>query len=278
MQVTVTGGTGFIGRHLAERLRRDGHGLELVGRRLPEQLEVADAVIHLAGEPVAQRWNKAVKQRIESSRVDGTRSLVVALRKLPRRPSVLISASATGYYGSRGDEVLTEESLPGGDFLSQVCIGWEKAADEADPLGIRVVKLRFGMVLAPDGGALGKMLLPFRAGIGGTVGSGMQWMPWIHVGDVVGLISFALDHPDMRGVLNATAPNPVTNAEFTRQLAKALHRVALFPVPVLVLKMMYGEMAGVVLSSQRVVPQATLAAGYEFRYPELAPALRDLLG
>jgi hypothetical protein len=234
-------------------------------------------LVHLTGEPVAQRWTPEVKQRIRSSRVDGTRNLVSALAKLSERPRVLVCASAIGYYGSRGDDLLTETSSPGGDFLAQVVVDWERAAGEAEALGIRVVPLRFGVVLGKDGGALPKMLPPFRLGLGGRLSSGQQWMSWIHVDDVIGLIRFALENSAVRGALNATALQPVTNAEFTRELAAALHRPAVFPVPGLALKLLFGEMAEVILGSQRVVPRAALSAGFRFEYPELRGALARLL-
>ena len=298
MNITVAGATGFIGNRLVHALLEAGHGVHALGRKrsgaLPpavrfsewrsteteppsESVSTADAVVYLAGEPVAQRWTSDVKQRIRSSRVDGTRNLVNALAKLPNRPKVLVCASAIGYYGSRGDEVLTEASSPGGDFLAQIVVDWEKAAQEAESLGIRVVMLRFGVILGKDGGALQKMLPAFRFGIGGRLASGQQWMSWIHVGDVVGLIRFALENRALRGAVNATAPQPVTNAEFTRELAGALHRPAVFPVPRFALNLLFGEMAEVILGSQRVVPQAALSAGFRFEYAELRDALARLL-
>jgi uncharacterized protein (TIGR01777 family) len=282
MNITVTGATGFIGKRLVRHLLQSGHSIHALGRKqgveLPaESLADADAVIHLAGEPVAQRWTPEAKQRIRSSRVDGTRNLVNALAKQSRRPQVLICASAIGYYGSRGGEVLTETSSPGHDFLSQVVVEWEQAAQQVEALGIRVVSLRFGVVLGTDGGALAKMLTPFRFGVGGRLASGQQWMSWIHVDDVIGLIRFALENPTIHGPMNATAPLPVTNADFTKELAAALQRPAIFPVPSFALKLLFGEMADVMLASQRVIPQAAQSAGYRFEYPELRPALVRLL-
>jgi uncharacterized protein len=282
MNITVTGATGFIGKRLAQALLVAGHSVNALGRKqsveLPtESLATADAIIHLAGEPVAQRWTPEAKQRILSSRVDGTRNLVSALSKQSQRPQVLVCASAIGYYGSRGDEILTEKSDPGRDFLAQVVVDWEQSAREAEALGIRVVPLRFGVVLGKDGGALPKMLPPFRLGLGGRLASGQQWMSWIHVDDVIGLIRFALENSTVRGPMNATAPQPATNAEFTRELAAALHRPAILPVPSLALKLLFGEMAEVILGSQRVIPQAAQSAGYRFEYPELRPALVRLL-
>lgn len=298
MNITISGATGFIGSRLVESLLQARHSVHALGRKrspgLPaevsfsewrstegepaaESLAAADAIIHLAGEPVAERWTAEAKQRIRASRVDGTRNLVDALSKQSRRPKVLICASAIGYYGSRGDEVLAETSGPGPDFLAQVVIEWERAAEQAEALGIRVVQLRFGVVLGIDGGALAKMLPPFRLGIGGRLASGQQWMSWIHVDDVIGLIRFALESSSVRGSLNATAPQPVRNVEFTRELAAALHRPAVLPVPAFALKALFGEMSQVILASQRVIPRAAQAAGFKFQYPELRPALARLL-
>jgi uncharacterized protein (TIGR01777 family) len=298
MKISVTGATGFIGSHLIEALLEDGHKVVAIGRtrgaRLPPAVQFlewrsmdaepprdvfasADAVVHLAGEPVSQRWTPQVKQRIRSSRVDGTRNLVNALSKQSPRPRVLVCASAIGYYGSRGDEVLTETSGPGRDFLAQLVVDWEDAARQAEALGVRVALLRLGIVLGKDGGALAKMLFPFRLGLGGRLASGRQWMSWIHVDDVVGLIRFALENPAAGVPLNATAPQPVTNREFTRELAVALHRPAIFPVPGFALKLLFGEMGEVIFGSQRVIPKSAQDAGFQFQYPELRGALIQLL-
>ncbi len=296
MNVTVTGATGFLGQRLLASLAEVGHSVWTLGRKRPrsapssiqfsewnaeaepppESLAHADAVIHLAGEPVAQRWTAEVKQRIRSSRVDGTRHLVNALSKQSRRPEVLVCGSAIGIYGSRGDEVLTEASAPGSDFLAQLCIDWEQAAQGAESLGVRVVLLRTGVVLG-HGGALEKMLPPFRLGVGGRIGDGRQWMSWIHIEDEVRLILFAIEHRDVRGPMNASAPTPARNVEFTRELASVLHRPAIFPVPAVALKILFGEMSGILLASQRVLPQSAQAAGFEFRHPELRPALNQIL-
>jgi uncharacterized protein (TIGR01777 family) len=276
-------------------LRRQGHAVHVLGRHPIEglafspwnscssapppaaSLELADAIIHLAGEPVAQRWNPEVKQRIRDSRINGTRSIVHGLSTQSKRPAVLISGSAIGFYGDRGDEVLTESSARGPGFLADVCAEWENAADVAAALGIRVVKLRTGIVLGKDGGAFHQMLPPFKLGLGGRLGSGRQWMSWIHIHDMVGLIVFALTGSTVSGPLNCTAPNPARNLDFTAVLAKALHRPAVAPVPPFALKMMFGEMAGVLLGSERAIPKAAEDAGYRFQFDELGPALADLV-
>jgi uncharacterized protein (TIGR01777 family) len=233
-------------------------------------------VVHLAGEPVAQWWTEAAKKRIHDSRVEGTRVLVNKLSEQPNRPRVLVCASAVGYYGSRGDQILTEASPAGSDFLARVVVDWEDAAQLAEPLGIRVVRLRFGMVLG-RGGALAKLLPPFRLGVGGKLGSGHQWMAWIHLEDAVSLILFALDYAAVRGAANATAPHPVTNEEFTERLGMALHRPAILPVPVFALKLAFGEMSEMVLASQRVLPTVAKSAGFRFQFPELQAALEEIL-
>jgi uncharacterized protein len=277
MIIAVTGASGFIGRRLTQRLRAEGHTVREISLRSgPPTVPICHAVVHLAGEPVAQRWTRSARNRILTSRVEGTKSLVKALSEHP--PQVLISASAIGYYGARGDEILTETSKPGADFLAQVVIAWEREARSAERLGVRVVPLRFGMVLGRRGGALKKMLLPFRLGLGGRLGSGKQWMSWIHLDDLIALIGFAIESAQCKGAMNAVAPHPVTNAEFTHDLARALHRPAVFPVPEFALKLLYGEMSQVILGSQRVTPNAALQAGFEFRFPELGRALRHIVG
>ena len=276
MIIAVTGSSGFIGRRLTQRLRAEGHTVrEISLRRGPVIVPVCHAVVHLAGEPVAQRWTRSARNRILKSRVEGTKFLVKALSEHP--PPVLISASAIGYYGSRGDEILTETSKPGADFLAQVVIGWEREARSAEQFGVRVVPLRFGAVLGRGGGALKKILLPFRLGLGGRLGSGQQWMSWIHLDDLIALIGFAIESEQCKGVMNAVAPHPVTNDEFTHDLARALHRPAVFPVPEFGLKLLYGEMSQVILGSQRVIPEAALQAGFQFRFAELGPALRQIV-
>jgi uncharacterized protein (TIGR01777 family) len=278
MNITISGASGFIGRHLMQRLGKAGHSLEALSRHAPpaESLREADALIHLAGEPVAQRWTAEAKQRIRESRVTGTRNLVEALARLPRRPESLICASAIGYYGSRGDEVLTESSAPGSGFLPEVCVAWEREAQAAEAFGMRVVRVRIGIVLDAGGGALPRMLPAFRMGVGGRLGSGQQWMSWIHLDDLAALFQFAVES-QIRGPLNAVAPHAVTTSDFTRELAGALRRPAVFPVPEFALRLLFGEMADVLLASQRVAPGAAEAAGFRFRFPQLAPALEGLL-
>jgi uncharacterized protein (TIGR01777 family) len=234
----------------------------------------ADTVFHLAGEPVAEgRWNAEKKRRIRDSRVLGTRNLVAALLALPVRPKVLVSASGVDYYGDRGDEELRESSAKGGGFLADVCEAWEAEARVAERVGIRVVTARIGMVLAPRGGALARMLLPFRLGIGGKLGDGQQWVPWVHLDDAVGLLLHAARDERLRGPLNVVSPEPVTNAEFTRELGHVLGRPALLPVPRLALRAAIGELSQAVLDSKRVLPAAALEAGYTFAYARLGPAL-----
>jgi uncharacterized protein (TIGR01777 family) len=278
MNIAITGASGFIGQHLTRRLTTDGHMVRAVSTRTappPGKFEGCGAVIHLAGEPVAQRWTRAARERIRASRADGTRALVNALRVRP--PKVLVSGSAVGYYGSRGDEVLKEDSPPGSDFLAEIAVAWEREAQAAEAFGVRVVRLRIAMVLGPGGGALQRMLLPFRLGIGGGIGNGKQWMSWIHIDDLTSLIVFALMTPALSGPLNAGAPNPIINAEFTRELARALHRPAILPVPRLALKLVFGEMAEIIYASQRMVPEAASRAGFRFKFPEVGLALRDVL-
>ena len=292
MRCIVSGGTGFIGHRIVDLLKRQGHSVAvwtrkpqgsdrfvwdpLKGEPSAESLAGVDGIIHLAGEPVAQRWNDEVRARIRDSRVLGTHRLVEALSRQARKPAVLVSASAIGIYGDRGDEILTESSPAGQGFLVDVCQGWEAEADCALQLGIRVAKLRIGFVLGKDGGALGQMVPIFKAFAGGKLGSGKQWMPWIHADDVASLFVHALETPSVHGVWNAAAPNPVTNAEFTRELARAVHRPALLPVPPFALKIAFGELGQHMLDSARVVPEAARRAGFDFRYPTLRGALDAL--
>lgn len=292
MRITMTGATGFIGSRVRAALEAGGHELRLISRRnaagfyawpSPDapfpaaSLEGAGAVVHLAGETVAQRWTADVKRRIRDSRVLGTQRLVEAMAAMEQRPGVLVCASATGYYGDRGEEVLDETSGPGQGFLAETCVEWENAAAQAEALGVRVARLRFGMVLGRDGGALEKMLPVFRLCLGGRLGSGEQWMPWIHLEDAVAMILWALTAEEASGAYNATAPAPVRNADFTRALEGILGRPAMFSVPEWVLRVAMGEAAEIVLSSQRVMPRAALNAGFRFRYGHVADALRALL-
>lgn len=277
MNVAIAGASGMIGKRLRQRLVESGHVPSAIPRGAA--LPTCDAIVNLAGEPIAQRWTEAVKKRIYDSRVEGTRRLISAISMQAQRPSVLVCASAVGIYGSRGDEILTEKSAPGSGFLPHVVVDWEASARTAEALGIRVISLRFGVVLG-HGGALAKLLTPFRLGAGGRLGSGRQWMSWIHIDDVVSLILLALENATgapLQGAVNATSPQPVTNAEFTRILAAALHRPAFFPVPAFALKLAFGEMSQALLDSQRALPAAAQAAGFHFQYPDLPAAVENIL-
>jgi uncharacterized protein (TIGR01777 family) len=295
MRVTLTGATGLVGRSLVHALTERGDdvtvlsrgGGEVPGARVvrwsdpvggpapAEALEGRDAVVHLAGEPVAQRWNDASKQRIHASRADGTRNLVAGLRSAADPPRVLVSASAVGYYGPRGDERVDEDAPPGDDFLARVCVDWEREAQAFDG---RVVCVRTGLVLDSGGGALAKMLPFFRLGIGGPVAGGRQYMPWIHLDDLVGIYLAALDGGGWSGPVNGSAPEPVTNRAFSKTLGRVLRRPAVAPVPRLAIKTLYGEMAEIVVAGQRAVPRRTQELGYAFAHTELEPALRSALG
>jgi uncharacterized protein (TIGR01777 family) len=277
MTIAITGASGFVGLQLSNTLRTSGHvvrPISLRGPLAPDALAGCDAVIHLAGEPVAQRWTPAAKARIRDSRIDGTRKLVEAMRQ--HRPQVLISASAVGYYGSCGDKELLESAPAGQDFLGQTALAWEQEALAAEPLGIRVVRLRIGVVLG-HGGALEKMLPPFKLGLGGPIADGSQWMSWIHLHDLLALIQFLLTESTVRGVFNAVAPYPVTNAEFTRALGHALHRPAFIPLPAFAIKLLFGEMAQVITASQRALPEAATRAGFVFEFPEINAALAAIV-
>jgi uncharacterized protein (TIGR01777 family) len=307
MRIFVTGGTGQVGRRLVSHLGQRGDQVVVLTRRPdvaqkhfgdqvavvagdPMQpgdwmtgVEDCDAVVHLAGENVfARRWNAAFKQRLRDSRVLTTRNVVEALRRSPNRgdgqPKILVNASAIGYYGPRGDEDLDENSGPGEDFLARVCIEWEGAAREAEVLSVRVALVRIGVVLDPAAGALTKLLTPFKLFVGGPVGSGRQWLSWIHHQDLTGILCLALDHPDARGPLNGTAPHAQTNRDFSRALGKALHRPSLLKTPGFALRLGLGEVAHLLVTGQKVYPRKALALGYTFRFPTVDPALADLLG
>lgn len=292
MLIAVSGSTGFIGSQLVPSLSRDGHEIHRIVRsRLREgdivwspserridaaALEGVDAVIHLAGENIGQRWTEAVKRRIRESREAGTRLLASTLAGLERPPRVLISASAVGIYGAdRGDEVLDESSEPGEDFLADVGVAWEAATEPAATRGIRVVRTRFGVVMDPAGGMLARILPVFRLGLGGRLGDGMHWMSWVSLTDLIEVVRFALRTPTLAGAVNVSAPNPVRNSEFTATLGLVLRRPAFAVVPEFALRAVYGEMAGAtIFASQRVAPRRLTEAGYRFEHPRLEGALR----
>jgi uncharacterized protein (TIGR01777 family) len=300
MRVTLTGATGRIGTQLVRALQERGDEVTVLSRspdrareRLgdvgahawdpsagpapAEALAGRDAVVHLASEDLAQRWSTDAKRRILESRELGTRNLVEGLRAADPRPAALVSASAVGIYGSRGGERLDEDASAGDDFPARVCRVWEREAAVAESLGMRVVRVRTGIVVVAGGGALKKMLPPFKLGVGGPVAGGRQYIAWIHVDDVVGIYCRAIDDGSWRGAVNATAPEPATNREFSQALGRALRRPALVPVPAFAVRLLYGEMAALVIDSQRAVPRRTLELGYEFRHPELDEALRSVL-
>lgn len=245
-----------------------------------DALAETDAVVHLVGENVAQRWTAATKRAIRESRVQGTRHLVQGIEGLAeeQRPRVLVSGSAIGYYGAHGDEPIDEETPAGSDFLAQTCAAWEAEAQKAERLGVRLVRVRTGVVLSHEGGALGRMLPSFRLGVGGPLAGGRQYISWIHIDDVVGIVLAAIDAEEWRGAVNATAPDPQRNRDFSKALGRVLHRPALLPVPSAALQLLYGEMAGIVTGGARVLPAKALVLGYEFRYPQLDSALRAALG
>ncbi|WP_375770550.1 TIGR01777 family oxidoreductase [Archangium gephyra] len=300
MKVALTGASGFLGPLFVRRLLERGHGVHVLARDVertlgrlpqgvsgaffdavtplsPDALGGAEAVVHLAGEPVAQRWTESARKRIHDSRVVGTRLLVEAMRAAGTVRH-FVSASAIGYYGDRGAEPLTESSPPGDDFLARVCQDWEAEAQQAAAAGIRTVVARIGVVLHPEGGALAQMLPLFRLGLGGKMGSGQQYMSWVDREDTLGLLLFALEHPELTGPMNVTAPEPLTNADVARALGAALHRPAVLPVPGFALKVVMGQMSEAVLGGQRVLPRRALEAGYRFQHPELPGALRAMLG
>ena len=279
MRITILGSSGFIGRHLTAALEARGDEVVGVSLRDPAQAAAAsdgsDAVINLAGAAVAERWTPAQKREIERSRVEVPRAYLAALERVQRKPAHYISASAIGYYGTSRTATFSESSPPGSDFLARVCIGWEAEAARARDLGLRVAIVRTGLVLGADGGALAKLLPLFKIGVGGVVASGEQWYSWIHIDDQIGIYLHALDGFD--GVLNATAPYPVINRTFTAALGAAVHRPTVLPTPAFALSLLLGEGAVVVTEGQRVLPQATLASGYHFRYPSIDAALSAIV-
>jgi uncharacterized protein len=297
VKILISGASGLIGKALVTALRAQGHNVSRLVRpgsaasagdiawdAMTATIDVAamegkDAVVHLSGASIAQgRWTAARKAVIRSSRIDTTRVLVDALASLRRKPRVFVSASAIGCYGDRGDEILTESSTIGTDFLALAVRDWEAEASRAEISGIRTVMLRFGVILSGEGGALPQMLLPFKFGMGGRLGSGKQWMSWIALEDAVGIVCSAIANENLAGPLNVVAPNPLTNAEFTRIAAAVLHRPAIFAAPAFALRIALGEMAdALLLASQRVMPERLLAAGYAFRFPEFESALRSAL-
>ncbi len=297
MKVLVSGSHGLVGRALIKSLTNEGHEVSRLVRRERafgspdiewhpnqglidgEHLEGMDAVVHLAGESIATgRWTNDKKRAIRDSRVKGTQLLSKTLARLSRPPAVFVSASAIGYYGDRGDELLTENSAPGKDFLASVCIEWEEATRAAGEKGIRTVNSRFGIILDPAGGALEKMLTPFRMGIGGKLGDGKQWMSWIALDDVIAGLRFTIENASINGPVNFVAPNPVTNAEFTKSLGRVLARPTLFPVPAFGARLAFGEMAdALLLSSQKVEATVFEDKGFLFSWPTLEPTLKHLL-
>jgi len=297
VRIVIAGGTGFLGRPLAAGLARHGHEVQILTRRtgpLPaglvswqpdgtagpwaSALDQMDGVVNLAGAEMAgRRWTEARKRELRESRMLATRSLIAAMQVVTARPRVFVSQSGIGYYGPRGDEEIGEHEPRGGDFVAGMAGDWEAEAARAGDMGARLVVLRTGLVLARDGGALGQMLLPFRFGLGGRLGSGRQYVPWIHRRDWIDLVRWSLVSEKVHGTLNATAPNPVTNREFTAALGRALRRPAIVPVPAFALRLAFGELADAVLTGQRAVPRRALALGFHFRWPLLGPALADVL-
>ena len=301
MKIVVSGGTGFIGRALCQSLRRQGMSVTVLSRNLQHakavldpaitvvewdgavsgpwehELDGAHAVINLAGAPIAEgRWTPKRKQLIVESRVNATRLLVRAISRLTNKPRVLISASGVGYYGTSQDRLFDERNGPGSDFLAELCVAWEQAAQAAQSAGVRVVCLRTGMVLERDGGALAKMVPPFRAFVGGPIAPGTQWVSWIHRDDLIGLIEWALTNEQVSGPVNAVAPEAVTMKEFSGTLGKVLNRPSWLPVPAFALRLAFGELASFMTTGQRVTPKVALDSGYQFRYPQLGSALRSI--
>ncbi len=302
MHIVIAGGTGLLGRALIAALRPQGHTFTVLTRRpqarlggvleqvqraawtpsdpnaLARHIRTADAVVNLMGENIAAgRWTSARKRALTTSRVETGRVLAAAIRLAQPRPKVLLQASAVGYYGDRGEALVDENTPAGDDFLARLCVEWEASTASVETMGVRRVVLRTGVVLSPEGGALPRLLLPLRLGVGGPLGSGRQWMPWIHIADHAGAMAFLMMHENAAGVFNLVAPTPVTNADLTRALARRLRRPAFFRVPAFALRLLLGEMSMVLLASQRVLPNRLLDAGYAFRFPLLDVALDDLL-
>ncbi|MGA8492540.1 MAG: TIGR01777 family oxidoreductase [Terriglobales bacterium] len=293
-RILVSGSSGLIGAALIPSLKSSGYEIACLLRGTasgkeqiqwdptrpltPETVSGFDAVVHLAGESIVGRWTEAKKRRIRDSRVQGTRNLAEALARAPQRPRVLISASAIGYYGDRGDEALREVSSSGDGFLAEVCREWEGATEPAAKAGVRTVQMRIGVVLSPSGGALQKMLPPFRLGVGGNLGNGRQWWSWIDIDDLVGAIQHVIKTDGLRGPVNVVTPNPVTNADFSKMLGSVLSRPAIFPMPAFAARLVFGQMGDeLLLASQRVEPAKLLASGYVFRKPDLRTALEGIL-
>jgi len=294
--ITISGATGMIGSALVTRLREGGHGVRRLVRSARDAqpgdvrwdpasetldarvLEGSDAIVHLAGAPIARRWTTEHKREIRESRLRGTELIARAVAAMEVKPRVVLSGSAVGYYGDRGDELLDESSAPGNDFLGTLAREWEGAAAPIADAGVRLVLLRTGIVLAPDGGALEKLLLPFKLGVGGPIGGGRQWMSWISLDDHLGAMEHALFTDTLVGPVNLVAPNPVTNATFATTLGRVLERPALLPLPGFALELVYGEMAhATLLAGQRALPKALMASGFEFQHPTLEQALRTVL-
>ena len=299
MKIIIAGATGFIGSVLTDRLWNQFHSLVLLSRKPPAEVGVskkewfawappaggdwqqevdgADGIVNLAGEPIAgKRWSKEQKEKLRASRIDATRALVSAIAKARVKPKFLVSASAVGYYGPHGDEILTESGAAGGDFLSRLCLDWEGEALKAETHGVRVATVRTGIVLGKGQGALAKMVPPFKMFLGGPLGSGKQYMPWIHIEDEIGLLLFLIQNETARGAFNATAPNPVTMEEFAKALGEVLNRPSWVSVPPSALALIAGEMADMLLTGQRAVPDAATKLGYVFQYPMVGAALQSL--
>jgi uncharacterized protein (TIGR01777 family) len=293
-RILISGASGLIGRALVSSLQADGYEVVRLVRSAnpaptqipwdpaqplsPQSVSGFDAVVHLAGESIAGRWTPTRMRNILNSRADGTRHLCEALAAAAQPPRVLVSASAVGYYGTRGDEFLSEESSAGTGFATEICLAWEAATRPAAAAGMRVAQMRIGLVLSAQGGALPKMLPAFRAGIGGNMGNGRQWWSWIDLRDLVNAIRFTLQNESLHGPVNAVSPNPVTNAQFTKTLAAAVHRAALLPMPVFAVRLAFGQMGvELMLASQRVQPNKLLAAGFTFQHPDLQNSLQEIL-